>query len=141
MSITNSRSLLKLMSIKSVVPSNHLNFCPHLLLLHSTSSPFPETRSFPLNQFFLPGSQSIGASASASVLSVNIQDLFPLGLTGLSPCSPRDSQESSPATQFEIIDSSVLRLLYVPLISFHDNWKNYRLNYMHFCRQSNIFAF
>ena len=46
--------------------------------LHS----FPVSESFPMNQLFISGGQSIGASASASVLPVNIQDLFPLGLTG-----------------------------------------------------------
>ena len=44
---------------------------------------FPESGSFPVSQFFAPGGQSIGASASASVLPMNIQDWFPLGLTGL----------------------------------------------------------
>ena len=44
---------------------------------------FPASGSFPMNQFFTSGDQSIGASASASVLPMNIQDWFPLGLTGL----------------------------------------------------------
>ena len=44
---------------------------------------FPASGSFPMSQFFISGGQSIGASASASVLSMNIQDWFPLGLTGL----------------------------------------------------------
>ena len=49
---------------------------------------------------------------------------FPLGWTGWSPCSPRDSQESSPAPQFESISSSVLSLLYGPaLTSVHDYWE------------------
>ena len=47
------------------------------------SNPFPASGSFPVTQFFRSGSQSIGASASASVLPMNIQDWFPLGLTGL----------------------------------------------------------
>ena len=50
--------------------------------------------SFPASQLFVSGGQSIGASASASVLPMNIQSWFPLGLTGLIDCSPRDSQES-----------------------------------------------
>ena len=78
--ITNSRSLLKLMSIKSVMPSNHLILCRPLLL---SPSIFPASGSFPRNQFFVSGGQSIGASASASVLPINTQDWFPLGLTGL----------------------------------------------------------
>ena len=55
---------------------------------------FPASGSFPMNQLFTSGGPSTGASASAPVLPVNIQGWFPLGLTGLSPCCPRDSQES-----------------------------------------------
>ena len=60
---------------------------------------FPASGSFPMSQFFASGGQSIGASAS--VLPMNIQDWFPLGWTVWSPCSPRDSQESSPTPQFK----------------------------------------
>ena len=66
--ITNSQSLLKLMSIESVMPSNYLILC-HPLLLPSI---FPASESFPKSQFFTSGGQSIGASASASVLPMNI---------------------------------------------------------------------
>ena len=59
-----------------------------------------------------------------------------------SPCCPRDSQESSPALHFKSINSSVLSLLYGPtLISIHDCWKDYSLDYTEFCRQSGVFAF
>ena len=70
LSITNSRSLLKLMSIVLVMPSNHLIICRPLL----APSIFPRSESFPMRQFFASGSQSIGASASASVFPMNIQD-------------------------------------------------------------------
>ena len=80
LSITNSQSLLKLMSIESVMPSNYLILCHPLLFL---SSIFPSIRVFPVSQFFTSGGQSIGVSALASVLPVTIQDRFPLGLTGL----------------------------------------------------------
>ena len=80
LSITNSQSLLKLMSIKSVLPSNHLILSRPLLLLPSI---FPSVRVFLMSQLFTSGGQIIGASASASVLPMNIQSLFPLGLTGL----------------------------------------------------------
>ena len=81
MSITISWSLLKLMSIKSVILSKHLILCCPLLLL---SSIFPSIRVFfPRSQFFASGGQGIGALASASVLPVNFQGWFPLGLTGL----------------------------------------------------------
>ena len=80
LSITNSRSLLKLMSIESVIPSSHLILCNHLFL---PSSIFPSIRVFPMSHFYAWGGQSIGISASASVLPMNIQDWFPLGWTGL----------------------------------------------------------
>ena len=81
---------------------------------------------FLLSQCFASSDQSIGISASASVLSMNIQDWFPLGRTGWSPCSPRDSQVFSPTPQLKSINSSVLSFLYSPtLISIHDHWKNH----------------
>ena len=63
LSITNSWSLLKLMSIKSVMPSNHLILCCPLLLPPSI---FPSIRPFPMSQFFASGGQSIGVSFSIS---------------------------------------------------------------------------
>ena len=75
-----SQSLLKLMFIRSVVPSNHLILCfPLLLPLQS----FPASGSSPMSQFFASGGQSIGVSAPASVLPMKIQGQFPLGLIGL----------------------------------------------------------
>ena len=80
LSITNSWSLLKLMSISWWCHPTILNpLCPLLLLLQSS----PASGSFPVSQFFASVGQSIEASASALVLPVNIQDWFPLGLTGL----------------------------------------------------------
>ena len=79
LSITNSGRLLKLMSIKLVMPSNHLILCHPLLLLPSI---FPSFRVFSNGQFFTSDGQSIGVSVSASVLPMTIQDWFPLGLTG-----------------------------------------------------------
>ena len=75
-----SLSFLKLTSIESVMPSNHLILCRPLLLLPSI---FPSLSIFQMSQLSTSGGQSIRASASASVLPMNIQDLFPLGLTGL----------------------------------------------------------
>ena len=95
LSFNISLSLLKLMSIEPVMPSNHLILCHPLLLL---SLIFPSIRSFPVSQLFTLGGQSIGALASASVLPVNIQGWFPLGLTDWSPCCPRESQVSSSST-------------------------------------------
>ena len=77
LSITNSRSLLKLMSIESVMPPNHL------ILFSSYPQSFPGSGSFLMSQLFTSGAQSIASSASASVLPMNIQARFPLGWTGL----------------------------------------------------------
>ena len=78
LSITNSRSLLKNMSIPSVMPSNHLILCrPFSSCLQS----FPASGSFQMSQFFKSGGQSIGVSASTSVFPMNTQDWFPLGWT------------------------------------------------------------
>ena len=122
LSITNSLSLFKLMSIESVMPSNDLIlYCPLLLL----PSIFPASRSFPMSQFFTSsGGQSIGVSASASILLMNIQD----GLDRLvgSPCSLRASRESSPTPQFKNINSSALSFLHSPALTLiHDYWKNH----------------
>ena len=74
-SITNSPSLLKLMSMKSVMPSPPLWPPSHALHLSASGA-------FLLSSLFTSGDQSIGASASASVLPMNIQDWFTLGWTG-----------------------------------------------------------
>ena len=80
LSITNSWSLLKLMSIESVMPSNHIILCcPFSSCLQS----FPASGSFPVSALFASGGKCIGLSASASVLPMNIQDWFLLRLTGL----------------------------------------------------------
>ena len=78
LSIINSQGLLKLMSIKSVMPSKHLIFCHPLLLLPSI---FPIIRVFSNESVLCIRCQSIGAWASASVLPMNIQDWLPLVLT------------------------------------------------------------
>ena len=80
LSITNSQTLLKLMSIESVMPSN---ISSSVIAISSYRQSFLAWRSFLMSQFFTSGGQRIGASASASVLPMNIQDWFPLGLTGL----------------------------------------------------------
>ena len=75
----NSRSLLKLTSIESMMLSNNPILCCPLLL----PSSFSASRSFPMRRLFPSHSPSIGASASASVLRMNMQERFTLGLTGL----------------------------------------------------------
>ena len=127
LSITKSGNLLKLMSIELVMPSNHLILCHPLLL--------------PPSIFF-----SIRVISNESVLCVRWPKYWSVSFSispsnehpGLisfmiewfgSPCSPRDSQESSPTPQFKSINSSVLSLLYGPtLTSIHDYWKNHILD-------------
>ena len=121
----------------SPTPGVFSNSCPLSQWYHPTISSsvipfsscpqsFPALLSFPVSQFFSSGGQSIGVSASASVLPLDIQDWFPLGLMVRSPYSPRDSQESSPTPQFKSINSSALSFLCSPtLTSIHDYWKNH----------------
>ena len=80
LSITNSQSLLKFMSIQWWC---HPTISSSLIPFSSCLQSFPASGSFPMSPFFTSDSQSIGASASASVLSTNIQDWFPLGWSGL----------------------------------------------------------
>ena len=116
-----------------------LNSCPFSWWCHPTISSsvipfsclqfFPASGSFPVSQFFTSGGQSIAVSASALVLPMNIQDWFLLGWTDGSPCCPRDSQESSPTSQFKSVNSSTLNFIYSPpLTSVHDYWKNHSFN-------------
>ena len=79
LSITNSRNLPKHLSIYSVMPSNNLILCHPLL---SCLQSFPASESFLRSQLFASGGQSIGVSASTSVLPMNTQDWSPLGWTG-----------------------------------------------------------
>ena len=131
LSITSSWNLLKLMSIESVMPSNHLILCRPL---SSCLQSFPALGFFQMSQLFTSGGQSIGASASASVLPMNIQDWLVWF-----PWSPRDSQESSPTPQFKSIYSLARSFLHSPtLTSIHDHWKNHSLGETDLCWQSNV---
>ena len=123
LSITNSRSLLKPMSIESVMASNHLN---STIPFSSCLQSFPASGSFPISQFFPSGGQSIGVSASASVLPINIQDWFPLGWTGWISLQ---SEELSSLLQHHSSKASIpwrSAFFIVPaLTSMHDYWKNH----------------
>ena len=124
----------------SPTPGVHSNTCPVSRWCHPAISssvvPFsscpqflPASGSFPMSQLFAGGGQSIGVLASGSVLPMNTQDWFPLGWLVGSPCSPRDSQESSPTPQFKSINSLALSFLHSPtLTSTHDHWKNHSLD-------------
>ena len=115
----------------SPIPGVHPNPCPLSQQCHPTISSsvapfssclqsFPVSGSFPKSQLLASGGQSIGVSASTSVLPMNTQNWSPLGWT----CNPRDSQESSPTPQFKNINSSALSFLYGPtLTSIFDYWE------------------
>ena len=125
----------------SPTPGVYSNSCPLSRWCHPTISSsvvpfssclqsFPAPGSFQMCQFFASGDQSI------RVLEIQYQsfqwifrtDFLQDGLVG-SPCSPRDSQESSPTPQFKIINSSALSFIYSPtLTSIYDHWKNHSLD-------------
>ena len=87
---------------------------------------FPASGSFPLSQLFTSGGQSIEVSASASILLVNIQDWFPLGLTGWISLQSKGLSRVFSTPQFKSINSLALSFLYSPtLTAIHDYWKNH----------------
>ena len=105
---------------QSAISSNHLILC-HLLVLHSI---FPASQSFPRSQFFASGAQSIGVSASAWVLPMNIQGWFLWGLTGLiSLLSKRCSRVFSSTTVRKHQFFGAQPSLWPILTSLHDHWK------------------
>ena len=127
LSITNSQSLPKLMSIELVIPSNHLILCRSLLLPPSI---FPSIRVF-TNESGLcitwPKYWSFSFNISPSNEHPGLIS-FRKDWLG-SSCSPRDSQESSSAPQFKSINSLALSFLHSPTFtSIHDYWKNHSLD-------------
>ena len=134
----HSQSLLKLKSIESVMPSNHLIPCHPLLLLHQS---FPASRSFPVSQFFASGGQSIGVLASASVLLMNIQDWFPLGLTGWISLQSKGLSRVFSSTTAQKHQFFGAQLYSTTLTSIHDYWKSHTFDYMDLCQQSDVSAF
>ena len=118
-------------------PMNSFSVAP----FSSCSQYFPASGAFLLSWILASGGQSI--KVSASVLPMDIQDWFILGLTVWSPCSPRDFQKSFSAPQLKSINSSVLSLLYglITLTSVHKYWKNHSFDYTDLCWQSDVFGF
>ena len=120
LSFTISWSLLKFMFIELVMPSSHLilpfSFCPQS---------FPASGSFPMTWLFAWGGQSIGATASASVLPMSIQTWFPLRFMGLIS-----------------LQSKELSCIYGPtLMSVHDYWRNHKFDYTDLCWHTDASAF
>ena len=104
---------------------------------------FPAWGSFPMNRLFTSGGQSIGASASASVLPKNIRSWFSLGLTGLIFLQSKGLSRvfSSTTVQKHHFFGAQPFLLSSSLTSVHDYWKNHSFDYKDLCRQSNVSAF
>ena len=136
---TISQSLLKLMSIESMMPSNHLILCCPLLFPLSI---FPSIRVF--------SNELAVCIKVATVLELQIQHhsfqwIFKIDFLKdwlvWSPCCPKDAQESSPAPQFESISSLVLSLPYGPtLTSVPDYRKNHSLDYTDLCQKNDVSA-
>ena len=109
----------------------HLTISFSVIPFSSCFQSFPASGSFPMSQLFASGGQSIGASSSASVLPMNIQCWFSLGLINwLDLLAVQGTLESSLAPQLESISSSALSLLYGPVLtSVCDYWKNCSFDY------------
>ena len=140
LSITNSRSSLRLTSIESVMPSSHLILCRPLLLL----PPIPPSIRVFSNESTLHMRWPKFWSFSFSIIPSNeISRLISFRMDWLDLLAVQgDSQESSPTPQFKSINSSVLSLLHSPtLTSIHDHRKNHSLDWMNLCWQSNVSAF
>ena len=133
---TISWSLLRLISIEPVMPSNHLICCPLLLL----PSIFPSIKVFPNESALLirwPEYWSFSISPSWIFKIDFLQDRLVWSL-----CCPRDSQKSFLAPQFKSINFSVLNYLYSQILtSICDYWKNHSFDYKDFCWQNDVFAF
>ena len=124
LSFTISQCLLKLMSIESMMPSNHLILCHPLLLLPSI---FPSIRVFSKQFAFCIKWPKYWSFSISNSLSKEYSGLvfFRIDLVW-SLCSPRDFQEPSPSPQFKSISSSALSFLYGPTLTFiYDYWKNH----------------
>ena len=137
LSFTVSQNLLKLRSTESVMPFNHLILCHPLLLLPSI---FPSIRVFSSESALRirwPKHWSFRGSISSSSEHSGLSS-FRIN----SPCCPRDSQEFSPAPQFERISSSALSLFCGPTLTcLHDYGKNHSFDYTDLYQQSNDCAF
>ena len=115
--------------LSSVVP-----FSSHL-------QSFPALESCLMSQFFISGGQTIGASASASVLPVNIQDWFPLGLTGMISLQSKELSRVFSNTTVQKCQFFGAQLSLWSSSHIHDYWKIHSFDYTDLCWQSNVSAF
>ena len=136
----------------SLSPGVCSNPCPLSWLCHATISSsvisfsclqsFPASRSFPVSQLFASRGQNIGTLASASVLLMNIQDWFPLRLSGLISLQSKGLSRVFSNTTVQKHQFFGAQPFYCPaLTSIHDYWKNHSFDYMDLCWQSDVSAF
>ena len=136
----------------SPIPWACLNSCPvhwvgdAIWQFQSLSSPSPPALNLSqhqgLFQWVCPSHQVARYLSFSFSISPSSEYSELISFMMWSPCSPRDSQESSPTPQFKSINSLVLSFLYGPsLVSIHDYWKNHSFDYVDLCWQRNIFAF
>ena len=139
LSITISQSLLELMSIESVIPSNHLILCHPLLLLPSI---FPRIRVFS-NESALRIRWPKYWSFSFNISPSNeYSGPISFRMDWLDLLAVQETLKSPPTPQFKSINSSALSFLYSPtLTSIHDYWKNHSFDYIDLCWQSNVSSF
>ena len=136
LSFTISRSLLKLMSTESVMLSNISSFAAPF----SYPQSFPRSGSLPVSHLSASGGQSIGASTSASVLPMNIQGQFPLGLTGLISLLSKTLKTLKSLLQHHSSKASILQhsAFFMVLTFVHDYWINYSFDYTDLGQQSDV---
>ena len=139
LSITNSQSLLQLMSIEPVMPSNYLIFCHPCLLPPSI---FPSIRVFS-NESVLCIRWPEYWSFSLSISLFNeYSRLISFKMDWLDLLAVRRTLKSSPTPQFKSINSLALSFLYSPILTcIHDHWKNHSFDYVDLCWQRNVSAF
>ena len=119
-------SLLKLMSIELVIPSNHLILCHPL---SSCLQSFPASGSFPMSQLFAWGGQSIGVSASTSVLPMNTQGWSPLGWTDCISLQSKGLSRALLNTRVQKHQFFGVQLSSQPILTpIHNHWKKHSLD-------------
>ena len=126
---------------QSPIPGVYSTSCPLSWWCHPTISSSviplssclqtsPASGSFPMSQFFTSGGQNIRASASASVLSMNVQDWFPLGWTGLISLQSKGLSRVFCNTTVQKHQFSVLSLLYGPTLKLvYDSWRSHSFSF------------
>ena len=132
-----SQSFLKFMCIEALMLFNHFILCHLIFLLPSV---FLASGFFLMSQLFTSGGQSIGASVSASLLPMNIQDWFPVGLTGFISlkCKGPSRVFFSTIWKYQFF---WLSLLHLSILTLHMTWINHNFEYLDLCWQSDVFCF